>query len=136
MRTTQEHEEEQLMNAAKKATAWNLLFAMITVVIVNSIPVSAQEATASGMYEEQLAKAVELLEKNEFSAAAKAYRKANALAGGTSAEALVGFATACYQIETLKRAVFEPATLNGKPVAVYYNWTNNFRLTDPRTRRR
>ncbi|MCP4589186.1 MAG: TonB family protein [bacterium] len=93
------------MNAAKKATAWNLFVAMITVVTINSIPVSAQEATASGMYEERLAKAVELLEKREFSAAAKAYRKANELAGGASAEALLGFATACYQTQRYSKSL-------------------------------
>jgi hypothetical protein len=33
-------------------------------------------------------------------------------------------------IESLLQWTFEPATLDGKPVAVYYNLTFNFRLQE------
>jgi outer membrane biosynthesis protein TonB len=31
-------------------------------------------------------------------------------------------------VEAVRKWRFEPATLNGEPVAVYYNFTLNFRL--------
>ena len=71
------------------------LAALASLTIPATVVVTAQEAWREA-YEEEIGKADALLEKKELEAAARGYRLANELAGGSSADALLGLATTCY----------------------------------------
>lgn len=91
------------MKPFKKATRWTGLAVILTALaVLHPITLTAQEAED---YAQQLAKGYELLEIKEHSAAIQAFRRANDLAGGTSVDALLGIAGACYQEKRYSEAI-------------------------------
>jgi thioredoxin-like negative regulator of GroEL len=82
----------------------NTLMRPLTVILM-LIAASLQAQQVPASYEEQFEKRRQLLARREYFDALKAFRRANQLAGGKSAESFVGMAQAMIGMKVFKNAI-------------------------------
>lgn len=92
------------MSPLTKATRWTtpLPAILIALAVFHPVPLVAQGAEDDAQL---LAQGYELLEREEYASAIQAFQRANELAGGTSVDALLGIAGACYQEQRYSEAI-------------------------------